>query len=47
VNILLPKQFHIYAAKISPMWRQVTDNADQSTANYGECCSSVALPPHL
>jgi hypothetical protein len=30
------------AIKISRLFREVTDNAAESTANYGECCSSVA-----
>src|SRR5450432_2647909 len=29
---------------ISRLLRNVTDNAANSIANYGECCSSVALP---
>jgi hypothetical protein len=33
--------------KISRNNREVTDNANQSTANYGKCGSSVALRPQI
>jgi hypothetical protein len=32
------------AIKISWISLEVTDNAGQFAANYGECCSSVATP---
>jgi hypothetical protein len=46
MNVLLRSQFHrLYTIKIPRIRHEVTDDAAQFTANYGECCSSVCAGP--
>jgi hypothetical protein len=45
MNVLFLNRSGLNAPTISRIGRNVTDNAAQFAANYGECCSSVSAHP--